>query len=163
MRAEGIEESTARIWSQEDTQKDKGEGTKTTTTDGQQAPAQGVESKGSKLSAIIAELGPEFAARAAEHDAEGSFVAENYQAMRERKLFSAAIPVEFGGGGASHGFDGWPNVGEVNVAGGIRSPSIEVTEERVPFFIRCHELRAESGGAGTWRKEATRLRRYYRD
>ncbi len=56
-----------------------------------------------------------------------------------------------GGGGASHGFDGWPNVGESNVAGGIRSPSVEVTEERFPFFIERHELRPGSGGAGTWR------------
>ena len=56
-----------------------------------------------------------------------------------------------GGGGASYGFDGWPNVGEVNVAGGIRSPSVEVTEERFPFFVECHELRPGSGGAGTWR------------
>ena len=56
-----------------------------------------------------------------------------------------------GGGGASHGYDGWPNVGEINVAGGIRSPSIEVTEERFPFFIRRHELRPDSGGVGAWR------------
>ena len=60
------------------------------------------ETRGSDLSAIIAELGPMFANRAAEHDAAGSFVAENYQAMRERKLFSTAIPTEFGGGGVSH-------------------------------------------------------------
>ena len=56
-----------------------------------------------------------------------------------------------GGGGASRGYDGWPNVGEINVAGGIRSPSIEVTEERFPFFIKRHELRPDSGGAGAWR------------
>ena len=56
-----------------------------------------------------------------------------------------------GGGGATHGYDGWPNVGEINVAGGIRSPSIEVTEERFPFFIRRHELRPDSGGQGQWR------------
>jgi N-methylhydantoinase B len=56
-----------------------------------------------------------------------------------------------GGGGAAYGYDGWPNVGEVNVAGGIRSPSIEVTEERFPFFIRRHELRPNSGGKGKWR------------
>ena len=56
-----------------------------------------------------------------------------------------------GGGGASEGFDGWSNVGEVNVAGGIRSPSIEVTEERFPFFIERHELRPDSGGVGAWR------------
>ena len=56
-----------------------------------------------------------------------------------------------GGGGATYGYDGWPNVGEINVAGGIRSPSIEVTEERFPFFIRRHELRPNSGGQGQWR------------
>ena len=56
-----------------------------------------------------------------------------------------------GGGGASEGCDGWSNVGEINVAGGIRSPSIEVTEERFPFFIQRHELRPDSGGAGAWR------------
>ncbi len=56
-----------------------------------------------------------------------------------------------GGGGASQGYDGWPNVGEINVAGGIRSPSIEVTEERFPLFVRRHELRPDSGGAGAWR------------
>ncbi len=56
-----------------------------------------------------------------------------------------------GGGGASQGHDGWPCVGEVNVAGGIRSPSIELTEERFPFFIEREELRPDSGGDGTWR------------
>ena len=56
-----------------------------------------------------------------------------------------------GGGGASEGFDGWSNVGEINVAGGIRSPSIEVTEERFPLFVRRHELRPDSGGVGQWR------------
>jgi N-methylhydantoinase B len=56
-----------------------------------------------------------------------------------------------GGGGASSGFDGWSGVGEVNVAGGIRSPSVEVTEERFPLFIKNHEMRPNSGGDGTWR------------
>ncbi len=56
-----------------------------------------------------------------------------------------------GGGGASMGYDGWPNVGEVNVAGGIRAPSVEVTEERFPFFIKCHAFRPGSGGDGKWR------------
>jgi alkylation response protein AidB-like acyl-CoA dehydrogenase len=47
-------------------------------------------------------LGPEFAQRAGQHDAEGSFVAENYEVMRRHKLFSAAVPAELGGGGATH-------------------------------------------------------------
>ena len=56
-----------------------------------------------------------------------------------------------GGGGASQGIDGWSNVGEITVAGGIRSPSVEVTEDRFPFFVVRHELRPDSGGDGTWR------------
>ena len=52
--------------------------------------------------AIARELGPAFAARAAEHDAADSFVSENYQALRARGLFTAGVPAELGGGGASH-------------------------------------------------------------
>ena len=56
-----------------------------------------------------------------------------------------------GGGGASQGYDGWSCVGEVNVAGAIRSPSVEITEERFPFKIVRNDLRPGSGGDGTWR------------
>ena len=48
------------------------------------------------------ELGPRFAARAAAHDATDSFVADNYRELRERRMFSAGVPLELGGGGASH-------------------------------------------------------------
>ena len=47
------------------------------------------------------QLGQLFAERAADHDAENTFVADNYQAMKEAKLFSAIIPSECNGGGAS--------------------------------------------------------------
>ena len=56
-----------------------------------------------------------------------------------------------GGGGASLGHDGWSCVGEVNVAGGIRANSVEVTEERFPLFVVNHELRPGSAGNGRWR------------
>ncbi|GAB4357589.1 MAG: actinorhodin polyketide dimerase ActVA [Kiloniellaceae bacterium] len=55
------------------------------------------------LNAVLAELGPRFAERAAAHDAGDSFVAENYQALRKAKAFTALIPQEIGGGGAGHG------------------------------------------------------------
>jgi alkylation response protein AidB-like acyl-CoA dehydrogenase len=51
---------------------------------------------------VARELGPGFASRAAAHDADDSFVAENYVELKERKVFGAAIPTELGGGGASH-------------------------------------------------------------
>jgi len=47
-------------------------------------------------------LADDFAKRAAEHDADGSFVAENYAAMKAAKIFSAPIPAELGGGGATY-------------------------------------------------------------
>ena len=52
--------------------------------------------------AVVRELGPNFAARAAAHDANDSFVADNYAELKKHKLFSAGVPAELGGGGASH-------------------------------------------------------------
>jgi alkylation response protein AidB-like acyl-CoA dehydrogenase len=52
--------------------------------------------------AVVRDLGPAFAARAAAHDANDSFVAENYAALQRRKVFSAGVPTELGGGGASY-------------------------------------------------------------
>ncbi|MDA1228778.1 MAG: acyl-CoA/acyl-ACP dehydrogenase [Chloroflexi bacterium] len=54
------------------------------------------------LLAIAKEIGPQFKARAEANDADGRFAAENFEMMREKKLFSARIPVELGGGGATH-------------------------------------------------------------
>ena len=51
---------------------------------------------------VARELAPRFAARAAAHDAGDTFVADNYAELRERRLFSAGVPAELGGGGASH-------------------------------------------------------------
>lgn len=57
---------------------------------------------GVDLIALISELGPRFAARAAEHDASESFVAENYAELKECDVFAAGIPGELGGGGAPY-------------------------------------------------------------
>jgi alkylation response protein AidB-like acyl-CoA dehydrogenase len=51
--------------------------------------------------AVARGLATDFATRAADHDANDTFVAENYNALREAKLFSAPVPAELGGGGAS--------------------------------------------------------------
>jgi len=53
------------------------------------------------LTARAAAIGPELAAHAARHDAEGTFVSESYDALREAGLLIAAVPVELGGGGAT--------------------------------------------------------------
>ena len=53
--------------------------------------------------AVIRERGPDFASRSAAHDADDSFVAENYAALKDRGFFTAGVPSELGGGGASYG------------------------------------------------------------
>jgi acyl-CoA dehydrogenase len=52
--------------------------------------------------ALARELGPRFAERAAAHDATDTFVADNYRELRECRVFSAGVPAELGGGGASY-------------------------------------------------------------
>ena len=54
-------------------------------------------------SQITHSIGKNFEARANQHDKEGTFVFENYSDLKALRFFSAAIPEEFGGGGASHG------------------------------------------------------------
>ena len=51
---------------------------------------------------LMATLGRDFATRAAAHDRDDSFVAENYAALLEHGAFAAGVPSELGGGGASH-------------------------------------------------------------
>ena len=52
--------------------------------------------------ALARTLGPGFASRAAAYDANDSFPFENYQELKEHRVFSAAVPAELGGGGASY-------------------------------------------------------------
>ncbi len=47
-------------------------------------------------------LGTQFAERAADYDETMTFIAENYQALREHQFFSAGVPAELGGGGATY-------------------------------------------------------------
>jgi alkylation response protein AidB-like acyl-CoA dehydrogenase len=56
----------------------------------------------SDWSRLIHELGPRFAERAAVHDADDSFVAENFVELKTRRVFAAGVPSELGGGGASY-------------------------------------------------------------
>ena len=51
---------------------------------------------------LVEQLGPQFAARAAGHDADKSFVKENYEDLKIHRVFSALVPKDLGGGGWSH-------------------------------------------------------------
>jgi len=53
-------------------------------------------------SRLMHELGPRFAERAHVHDANDSFVAENFADLRARGAFAAGVPKQLGGGDASY-------------------------------------------------------------
>lgn len=54
------------------------------------------------LQKLVAELGPGFAASAAERDETDAFVTENYEVLKQHRVFSALVPTDLGGGGARH-------------------------------------------------------------
>jgi alkylation response protein AidB-like acyl-CoA dehydrogenase len=51
---------------------------------------------------LMDELGPRFAERASVHDANDSFVAENFAELKACGVFAAGVPKQLGGGGASY-------------------------------------------------------------
>ena len=54
------------------------------------------------LISLAHELGPKFADGAEERDEADAFVSANYDILKSRKVFSALVPRELGGGGATH-------------------------------------------------------------
>ncbi|MFT4626614.1 MAG: alkylation response protein AidB-like acyl-CoA dehydrogenase [Myxococcota bacterium] len=54
------------------------------------------------LQDVLTQIGPEIAERAAKHDAEDTLVLENFALLKAHKVIGAQVPVELGGGGASH-------------------------------------------------------------
>ena len=55
------------------------------------------------LEALVQEIGPRFAARAAECDSGDVFVAGHYDVLKEHRVLSALVPADLGGGGARYG------------------------------------------------------------
>lgn len=58
--------------------------------------------RSSDLQALAESLGPRFAEGAAERDQGDVFVSKHFDALKEHKVFSALVPADLGGGGASH-------------------------------------------------------------
>jgi len=52
--------------------------------------------------AAVRDLGPAFADRAPANDQSGTFASDNYRDLKAKKLFSAGVPKDLGGGGATH-------------------------------------------------------------
>jgi acyl-CoA dehydrogenase len=53
-------------------------------------------------SGLMQALGPRFAERAKLHDADDTFVAENFAELKARGVFAAGVPLALGGGGATY-------------------------------------------------------------
>lgn len=85
-------------------------------------------------------LAEEFATRAATYDAEDRFVAENYARLREQGFFTALVPTEFGGGGAS--------VSEMSAA--IRQLAAGCGSTALAFSMHSHLVAA---AAWRWRNQ----------
>ena len=60
---------------------------------------------GARLVAIAQQLAEEFAARAAEHDRDGTYPFEAIDALKAADYFAAPVPVELGGLGVTSAHD----------------------------------------------------------
>jgi alkylation response protein AidB-like acyl-CoA dehydrogenase len=56
----------------------------------------------SDWSRLMHDFGPRFAERARVHDADDSFVADNFAELKAQRVFAAGVPKQLGGGGASY-------------------------------------------------------------
>jgi alkylation response protein AidB-like acyl-CoA dehydrogenase len=83
---------------------------------------------------LMATLGVEFAARAAGHDEDDSFVAENYAALKEHGAFAAGVPSELGGGGASH----------AELCAMIRELARHCSSTALAFSMHTHPIAAQA-------------------
>ena len=54
------------------------------------------------LEKLVHEIGPGFAEKSAPHDQNDTFVGENYNVLKEHRVFSAIVPLELKGGGATY-------------------------------------------------------------
>jgi acyl-CoA dehydrogenase len=75
-------------------------------------------------------------ASAAEHDHDGSFVAENYDLLREAGLIGAAVPVELGGDGLNY----------ATLCGIVRRLGKSCGSTALAFSMHCHQV-----AAAAWR------------
>ena len=113
----------------------------------------GTTSTGDRLrsdwTALARELAPRFAERAAAHDAADAFVADNFRELRQRRLFSAGVPAELGGGGASH----------ADLAAMLRVIAQGCASTALALAMHTHQIAV---AAWRWRHEGARVEPFLR-
>ena len=94
----------------------------------------------SDWSRLMRELGPRFAERAGVHDANDSFVAENFAELRARGVFAAGVPDELGGGDASY----------ADLANMLRTLAFYCSSTALALSMHTHVVAA---AAWRWRRD----------
>ena len=118
---------------------------------------------GARLVAIAEQLSEQFAARAAEHDRDGTYPFEAIAALKAAGYFAAPIPVEFGGLGVSTTHD--LVIAASRLARGNASVAIGVNMHLVAVLnmVRRYEVAAAAGAERRARAFATSLEQIVRD
>ncbi len=106
---------------------------------------------GAKLVALAEEHANDFATRADQHDKEGSFPKENFEAMRESGMLMASLPEEYGGMGVDSLHD--LGVGIDRLARGDASTAIALNMHLAGVWntVRTSEGKNGQGAAGLLR------------
>jgi alkylation response protein AidB-like acyl-CoA dehydrogenase len=118
---------------------------------------------GARLVTIAEELSKELAARAAEHDRDGTYPFEGIGALKAAGYFAAPIPTELGGLGVSSTHD--LVVASSRLARGDASVAIGVNMHLVAVLnmVRRHDVAAAAGAERRTRAFAASLERIARD
>lgn len=95
-----------------------------------------------KIAAILDELGPRFAARAADADEADRFVAENFSELKNHGLMSAGVPAELGGLGASY----------LDLCEMLRRIAFQCGSTGLAFSMHTHQV---ATNAWRWRYQKT--------
>ena len=97
----------------------------------------------SDWSRLMRDLGPRFAERASVHDANDSFVAENFAELRALGVFAAGVPKELGGGDASY----------TDLASMLRTLALYCSSTALALSMHTHVVAA---AAWRWRRDPDR-------
>jgi L-evernosamine nitrososynthase len=118
---------------------------------------------GARLVAIAGELSHQLAARAAEHDRDGTYPFEGIDALKAAGYFAAPIPIELGGLGVSSAHD--LVVASSRLARGDASLAIGVNMHLVAVLnmVRRHDVAAAAGAERRARAFAVSLEQIVRD
>jgi L-evernosamine nitrososynthase len=118
---------------------------------------------GARLVAIAEQLSDQLAARAAEHDRDGTYPFEGIAALKDAGYFAAPIPIELGGLGVESAHD--LVVASSRLARGDASLAIGVNMHLVAVLnmVRRHEVAAAAGAERRARAFASSLEQIVRD